>query len=944
MSLSEVSYTRLLAGLSPEQREVVDHWGSGLAVLAGAGAGKSTTLVIKCVQLLKLNPEARFAAVSFTEKSASDLRDKLSKHGVPLHPHWVTTIHGLCRLIVREFPGEAGVDGDERILSQLERDSLWEEVIDLLFSTDDLSPEVSAALDRLLERENRQPLLALISRALTIQSLGGDEALQDLGDPDASSLRSVLKWVSDRYERLKRRRGVLDFDDLERLAQRTLGSESVRRYFHARFDLVLVDEFQDTNPTQARILRQFVRGDASNLCVVGDPKQSIYRFRDADVSVFEDQCASLPRKISLTKNYRSRPGILNFVNQACAPVFEALEQKYEPLEPAREGDKGEDAVVRLRYQEPQELARWIKNQAASGVPLNDMALLLRKIRSSKIEPLLRALMQENIPLAIGSGGFFWEDPRVQEMTAFLKWWEDPENRLSGAIFLRSPWVGIKDSVLNEWIEGSRNLLDAFLETEHPVALAVRRYRGQVTQAGTLLLALMADAEIERELGFQCLGLWHRAEELAIQGMSFREIVREMGRAAEEKRRERDVPPPRNLGQLVILTLHGAKGLEFRHVILADFHGKERTAPAPLLFFDRKKGVFLAKRSEDRSRLKNDPIENEWRSMEAKKDVAESARVFYVALTRAQERLILAIPEDAPEEDSRDKILKQDNWRGWIGSLAIPDAPLIPERPPESPVQESFFNLLDEKNPQVTVRTQRARHSVTEWNLLQRCERAYEWRFIRPKWVRQNFVASLAKEENRLSLDMRSLGTRIHSCLETLDFEGLERLRPEWSSVDSLIAWAKESPWMKPSGQGREVWTELAFELPVDVEAATNVLVGAMDRVVRVDQDYAILDFKVNRSGKSGEELTAVYAHQMELYAWALGTLEPEARGRTKSILIQITQEGVREIEISLPPWGNFRTAATLERADRILQGEPGQPTPSYYCRLCDFRSICPQAQ
>src|SRR5437773_2588389 len=97
---------------SPEQQEVIDTWGRGLAVMAGAGSGKTTTLVTKCEELLRRDPNARFAAVSFTEKSTSDLRAKLSqKMDLPKGGHWVMTIHGLCASIVRDFPREAGFDG-----------------------------------------------------------------------------------------------------------------------------------------------------------------------------------------------------------------------------------------------------------------------------------------------------------------------------------------------------------------------------------------------------------------------------------------------------------------------------------------------------------------------------------------------------------------------------------------------------------------------------------------------------------------------------------------------------------------------------------------------------------------------------------------------------------------------------------------------------------------
>ena len=118
---------------SPEQQEVIDTWGKGLAVMAGAGSGKTTTLVRKCEELISRSPQARVAAVSFTERSASDLRKKLSDRLPSLDGHWVNTIHGLCGSILREYPREAGFDGAEARLWVAEAQRVWEEAIETLW-------------------------------------------------------------------------------------------------------------------------------------------------------------------------------------------------------------------------------------------------------------------------------------------------------------------------------------------------------------------------------------------------------------------------------------------------------------------------------------------------------------------------------------------------------------------------------------------------------------------------------------------------------------------------------------------------------------------------------------------------------------------------------------------------------------------------------------------
>src|SRR5207245_408548 len=134
------------------------------------------------------------------------------------------------------------------------------------------------------------------------------------------------------------------------------------------------------------------------------------------------------------------------------------------------------------------------------------------------------------------------------------------------------------------------------------------------------------------------------------------------------RRERDVPPPLNQGQLPILTLHGSKGLEFPHVILVDLGKKPKASDMPLLFWDREKGIRLGGRTEDGDRDSDDPTESRWREDERRKELAESKRLFYVALTRARERLVLVCPKLEEKDQAKIKpesAYTEDHWRAWI---------------------------------------------------------------------------------------------------------------------------------------------------------------------------------------------------------------------------------------------------------------------------------------
>ncbi len=953
--------------LSPEQQRVLETWGQGLSVMAGAGSGKTTTLVSKCLKLVEKNSEARFAAVSFTERSASDLRAKLSTGLLQLgsqglHPHWVMTIHGLCGSLIREYPRAAGFDGEEVILSEYQAFQLWENAIEALW-LDSLPKKVQESFEHLLDRESQDGVARLLLRVRELSSFGVLKFLKMSEDLSSRALECTAQFVLDRYARLKRRQGVLDFYDLERGAHQALQSHSVQQAYHRRFELILIDEFQDTNPLQAEILWKMARPQGTNLVVVGDPKQSIYRFRDADVSVFQEYCDKLPLKQSLTWNFRSLPGIIQFANQVCEPIFKSSGIEFEALVPVRE-KKDFESVVRLEILNPGDLADWILSEVQRGVPLDEMVVLLRKIRGN--EKWIQALASRGIPIAIGSGGLFWEDPRVRELTAFLRWWSQPGHSLSGAIFLRAPWVGIPDIILDQWVRQDPTWRIPFFSSTYPLAEVLKPFQGRIVRPGELLLALLEGSQLPQiadELGAPLLALWHRVEELSAQGLDFQEVVQELSIALKTSRREREVPAPRNRGQLSILTIHGSKGLEFSQVILVDLGPKARASEMPLLFWDRAQGAYLGQRDENGDRDRGNLNELDWRELESKKNLAESKRLFYVALTRAKERLILVCPPSWSLLDDSEKRLvpedarEQDHWGSWVNSVSLPSLevpqsnslfyPALQVEEKESIYHSRPSTRLSGLHCQGAVGMTRARHSVTEWTLLSVCPRAYEWKFVRPVECldRLNGVDEEEAESKDRVADSE-LGSRVHQALERKDEESLYQIEKEVGGsrfqAAPLIDWARSSPLMVETHleRGREVWSELFFEVPIRGE----VLVGSIDRLILQEKErkqFSVVDFKVTEKPKSMGVLLRAYQTQMDLYAWALTLLEPGLKQEDLSAqLVHICTEGVQVVSV---PLGRISGEVLLDQALKILNGATGIPKPGPRCRFCEFRSLCPEA-
>ncbi len=967
--------------MNEQQLEIISSFGVGQAVIAGAGCGKTTTLVAKCIALLKERPKARFCAVSFTEKSVRDLKESLKKgfqkegfdslylQEMGRH-HWIKTIHGLCLSIIQEFPLESGLLGGERIILQDEADRLWERSLYLLWTRNE-NKEISLAVDRLLHRYSRGMLESNFKQLRSLISFGVSSFMEKaiIDREEMKDLWLVFQSVFDRFQQWKMKAGALDFNDLERFARVALEHESVQKHYHERFDLVLVDEFQDTNPIQGEILEKLVKPGYLNLCIVGDPKQSIYRFRDADVSVFQDLTLKLGKKHLLDTNYRSVPEIIHFVNQVCAPVFENAQLDYEPLQAGRDSNPLiSDRVIKLQIEDERSLAQYLKEQQNSGIDLSEYVILVRSVRKDKTQRYLNALDTMQIPYLLGSGGRFYADPRVRELVAFLKGWCSPNHTLSQATALRSPWIKVSDPELLEWKDDFYGSF--FQKSTHPIAIALKdSYLSRIPlRPGEVLEKIWDSLEVGSEMELPIASLWQKVEEFSSRGSRFEEVVQELVKAIDGDKIEKEIPTPAEKGMLRIMTIHASKGLQFPRVILLDFEGEYRMPTGSNdLIWNRKKGIHLYVRDEAGVR-DPDNVENQnWAEMEKRAAVAESKRLFYVAITRAQEQLILGWKKDVKVSKTKIPSLAADDWRTWVDhsvGLSLPVLEvlisvdqnavmsLIENNVVSEPIQNSKL-ILDSKS-------YRPRHSASEWMILNQCKLRYQRKFFSPEWEeeKQVFTDPSLNEEaptdvEKLGEKVAEKGLRVHKHLENEDWDQLieEFATPligqkVVSDLNHLLQSQESQDW--------KIFREIAFEVPfTDTGTGDEAFVGMMDRL-EVNQKEGIirvLDYKWTLAEKSPEEMREHYQLQLELYSWAAIQLcggDFEVRS-LETKLIHFTHQGVKVIDVqidlnTLPKTvmnllAEARLTLTVERSLQQNIATKGE-----YCRYCEFKNTCPEFQ
>ena len=503
----------------------------------------------------------------------------------------------------------------------------------------------------------------------------------------------------------------LDFADLERLALRLLdGQPAARDEVRARFAHALVDEYQDTNPLQERLLG-LVR-PADRLFVVGDPKQAIYGFRGADHRGFTRarEAAGPDGTVPLRANFRSRPEVLAFVNAVLRPAFAAggaAQVPWEPLEPGAEFDPkdppsvevilaapaaGEEAgSADLRVREaalladrllelvPGGRARFTARGADGPAPgerlrWGDAAVLLRATTDAKV--IERALADRDIPYAVVQGRGFYEAREVVDLANLLEALENPRDELALASVLRSPFCGLDDDALlllarTRARRSGAVLADAALGgSRSPPGLApaarhaLDRFRGSFAGLRALAARGRLAAVVEgalRDTGFaDAVLLRPNGRQRAANLRKVREAARvfeadgegglpEFVRALRRLRlrEERETEAPLAGEDAVsILTVHQAKGLEWPLVLVPDLGRGHRGGGAPLLLEDPGDGARAAISLRGAAGAVRTPG---WRALaEARKvrEAAEGIRVLHVALTRAREHLVLSSGEPA----------------------------------------------------------------------------------------------------------------------------------------------------------------------------------------------------------------------------------------------------------------------------------------------------------
>ena len=638
----------LLDDLNPEQRAAAAHVDGPLLILAGAGSGKTRVICHRLAHLIHEGHAAphQVLAVTFTNKAAGEMRSRVEAlvgagdpraRGV-LRRIWMQTFHALCaRLLRREGP-RVGLTRDFVIYDTDDQVRVVRDVMREL-GIDDKVTRPRNVLSRISDAKNRMESAAALRRA----ALGYGE--------------EQLARVYERYEEVLARSGAVDFDDLLLKTVELFDTVAdVCRSYSERFRFVMVDEYQDTNRPQYRLVRHLA-STHRNVCVVGDPDQSIYQWRGADLRNILDFEADFPDAtvVRLERNYRSTQVILD---AAHGVIRRNTERKEKRLWTDRQGG---DRIVCHRAADELAEADFIVRRLLAGLAAGDEPLAVLYRTNAQSRPIEGALAREGVPYRIVGGVRFYERREVKDALAYLKLLLNPDDDVSLRRVINVPARGIGRKVMEGLGLGlgadagagaarsAGPLLEGMDEPAAPASLWARVVRATddallPPRAVTVLRRFRAMLEPLREAART-----ESASEVLKQVLvesGYLQALRDEGSSEARDRMENldalvaaavdyevrgegdDDDDRTGLGGFVdqqsllseadeeagaedarvwLMTLHAAKGLEFPLVVMAGMED----------------GLFPHSRSEDDARA-----------------LEEERRLCYVGMTRAESRLVL----------------------------------------------------------------------------------------------------------------------------------------------------------------------------------------------------------------------------------------------------------------------------------------------------------------
>ena len=800
-------------------------------------------------------------------------------------------------------------------------------------------------------------------------------------------LLEVTRRILDGFERRKRALGVVDFGDLQRLATRLLQGKAAPalRYRH-----ILIDEFQDTNPLQAKLIEAVIAAHENRppvQFVVGDINQSIYGFRHADPAVFRERRHQVKERggkvVPLHENFRSRREILEAVHCLLAdgscPGVEPHRLQAVGSHPAKGGPSIDVHIVSQAGERAAEReAGWcavrleeLIAESRGALKWSDCAILLRtRELAARFAAELR---RRRVPFRLESGKNFYRLPEVVEAAAFLRALRNPRDEIALAAVLKSAFAGIEDGTLLALKASGKNLSHALASVpiEGPAGELLREFNERlesyradrdIIPPDRLLAAASAECGYDNWLaaaegGAHALANFEKllriVRGLAVEGKSFDAVSAALDERINAAPVESEADEPMDSENAIpLLTMHAAKGLEFPVVVVAGLQ-YTRPAPADPLTFSPEHGIGVKWRNPIRDGESiGDPAQRKIYEEIKQRDSDEANRLLYVAATRAEQHLILScsFARDPQKRGFCKRLFKSfEIAHKQVGEKRIeitsrnPEFSLLRTAKPAPEADETGFPgaaapppepiPLQPREPESSADTAT---SVSAVAVFAQCPRKY---FL-SRYIGLDSTAGpsafQADAEHDEAPDERErgggkeFGLAVHAWLAgEADADGVP------AAVRETGEKFQKHPLGLRAARAERKSYEQSFLFALD----DRILQGQVDLVFEEDGRRILVDYKTDRvAGRDLEARARDYEPQIRLYAAALADA---GRPVDEAFLFFLRESEAREVDI-----GADALAGARDLAAQLFEAQRRREFPlrvGGHCRQCPhYRSkACP---
>lgn len=753
---------------------------------------------------------------------------------------------------------------------------------------------------------------------------------------DVTAIELVKNWqfvirdLDEFIQKKKQENDILTYDDLEILAVRLLeNNEQIRKKYHQKFKYLMIDEFQDTNELQRELI-YLLCGDDKNkltgkkLFIVGDPKQSIYRFRGADVNIFANVRKEIENLggevLSLNQNFRSEKNILDLCNKVFEPLLGVNKEQnvyFEALQPFFERDDLKPELHLVNYDkntgdnkyifEGKAIAQklWQINQGINNegiiceekkVPYGQMAILVRAM--THVEELAQSLKELKIPFKIIDGRGFYECQEIIDLLHVFIVLHNKYRDLELAGLLRSPYFGLSDLTITKlFLQKKSCLWDAvqfadfnnFDEEKHLLQRAARilndlRKSASLLALPELLEKVWSDLGVVAVLSLQDYGENKLANAVKLRDLALKySIVNSaygtlgnwldyVSRLRRSKARETAANVTDD-NSVQIMTIHKSKGLQFHTVVLpllADNSGADISECK----FIPEIGLGIKTIDED-GNLINTGVLQDIKNLNNKLELSEKARLFYVAMTRAESRLLLTGIIDNQEIDS-EKDLQKLSWLDLLQIISSDKEELMITHYADTNIPFNNYNNIknlplnyDERMlehlPEYS-KNARNNFSASALQTYLHCQRQYYYHYVMNL---PELEVVIDNDANKISA--KTIGLIVHRALEIYKGniqEAFIKAANEYAPGQStdfakkLFANYVESDLYKnlPTVHRKEI----SFSLPYSKKVYFTGIIDFLGYTA--NDEIIIVDYK---TGLSNDELNLNYAYQLAIYKYAV---------------------------------------------------------------------------